>query len=460
MRFQKHFLIAFIFLSLWFSPWNAFAGLFDNDEENWRRMFGEIKKINARLVSLEMGKLKAMQSVQEDVLRQIEEIKSIIPDLRGTVEQNQSEMGAFIKQTNKKLSDIEAQLKFEIIENLNKQNKETRKFELGLLENLNKQNAATEKFEASLVDQFNQLRNNLAGDMEKFSQINQKYFQGFSQANSESIGKMAQQLNAQNQTLEKANEIFRTELIPAIVKQNEQSRNSLLAEVSKSNKKNHDALVAGFSESNAKNKKLVEILEKSLTEAQVTSGQVQALAGNIGQTNNNVVQTHDSLIKLKDILVKQLDTLSKGQANLGAEVVNGSKKVDLVQNNLIVADNKMNKLAESLKGIQTQNASANIALASLQQGMDEVRGTNSLNGEKLNKLISSSAELMKHANQVSQSLQNMDKALQTIEGGLANVDLANQKLSRLIQILKTIAAEQGKVTQVLAVQAEIKQSQG
>ena len=48
------------------------------------------KKINTRLVNIESGKLKMVQRNQEDLIRQIEELKLIFPELRGSMEQNPS----------------------------------------------------------------------------------------------------------------------------------------------------------------------------------------------------------------------------------------------------------------------------------------------------------------------------------------------------------------------------------
>ncbi|NIP99580.1 hypothetical protein GWO43_11275, partial [candidate division KSB1 bacterium] len=68
----------------------------------------------------------------EDLLRQIQEIKIIIPDLRGTIEQNQSDFMASAKETNQKLADLEAHLKFEIHDNLKKQQEREEKLQASL----------------------------------------------------------------------------------------------------------------------------------------------------------------------------------------------------------------------------------------------------------------------------------------------------------------------------------------
>jgi len=435
------------------------AGLFDNDEENWRRIFGEIKKINARLVSLEAGKLKGIETVQHDLIRQIEEIKNLIPDLQGTVEKSQSEMAGYVQSTNKKLGDIEASLKLEILKNLNQQ-LDSLNQQVSL--QLGQQAQANEKFQGGLIGQFDQLKTHLAGDMDKFANVNKGFFQDMARTNSDTLTKVVEQLNAQNQTLDRVNGVIKSELIPAIIQENEKSRGLLLSEMTKANKSNQDAILNAFSSINAKNQKLVEILERSLKEGEVTRTNVELLSKNMGQTNDNVIRMHDDIVKLKDVMVQQIDSTSKALQGLTVQVAAGSQtmdqKIEGVNGNLRVADEKINKLAESFKGLHAQSVSSTATLASLKQGLDQIQGSSSLNGEKLNKLVTSSTEIATHTSKMNQSLQTVDQALHTIEGGLANVDLANQKLGKLIEILKTIATEQGKMTQVLAVQGEIKQA--
>lgn len=403
------------FFVLVFSSQTASAGLFDNDEQNWRRIFGEIKKINARLVSMETGKLKGMENVQQDLSRQIEEVKNLIPTLQGSVEQSQAEISGYFKSTNQKLEDIETQLKLEIIKNIDQQ---LGKIEQQIASQLGQQKTANDQFQANLAEKFSDLKGGMAADMENFAKINQKNSQELARFNSESLGKVITQMNTQKESLDRANEIIKSELIPTIIKQNEdaglqlrtemsKTSNSLLLGMSQANKENKDALLAGFSGIEAKNQKLLEVLQISLKEGETTRGNIELLSQNMGATNDNVK-------KLRDVIALQMDTLTKDQQALAVQLGAGSEKID----------QKVGVVAQNLQATD----------------------------EKINKLITTTSDLATQNGQIAQSLQ-------TVQGGLANVNLVNDKLTALINILKTIAAEQGKFAGLLTGQSEIKELQ-
>ncbi len=100
MRTIKSGVFFFVFLLIVQFPINASAQLFGSDEENWKRLFHELKKINARLVKLESDEILNLRYQLEDLLRQIEEMKQTLPQLQGVVELNKSE-------TNSKIQKLE-----------------------------------------------------------------------------------------------------------------------------------------------------------------------------------------------------------------------------------------------------------------------------------------------------------------------------------------------------------------
>ena len=422
MKTHKLQWFSIFFITLAFSSQTASAGLFDNDEQNWRRIFGEIKKINARLVSLEMGKLKGMESVQKDLSRQIEEIKNLIPTLQGSIEQSQAEVSGYFKSTNQKLADIETQLKLELI---NKVEQQLGQIDQQIASQLGQQKSANDQFQANLVEKFSDLKGALAADMDKVATLNQKNSQELARLNSESLDKMIQQMNTQKQSLDRANEIIKSELIPTIIKQNEdtslqirtemsKTSDALLLGMSRSGKENKDALLQGLAVIEAKNQKLLEVLQKNLKEGETTRGNIELLSQNMGAANDNIK-------KLRDVIALQMDTLIKDQQTLAVQLGAGSEKID----------QKVGIVAQALK----------------------------VTDEKINKLITTSSELATQNEKVSQSLSNMDQTTQTIQRDLANVNLVNEKLTALINILKTIAQEQGKFAGLIEGQAGIKQSQ-
>ena len=399
LQWASVFFLGFVFVSQ-----TAVAGLFDNDEQNWRRIFGEIKKINARLVSLEMGKLKGMENVQQDLSRQLEELKSLIPTLQGSVEQSQAEVSGYFKSTNQKLADIETQLELEIIKSIDQQ---LSKIEQKIAIQLGQQKIANDQFQSNLAEKFSDLKGGMAADMENFAKANQKNSQEMARYNSESLGKMVKQMNTQKQSLDRANEIIKSELIPTIIKQNEETSNALLLGMSQASKDNKDTLLTGLSGIEAKNQKLLEVLQKNLKEGETTQQNILLLSQNMATANDNIK-------KLRDGIALQIDTLVKDQQALAVQLGAGSERID----------QKVGVVAQSLQ----------------------------MTDEKINTLVTTSSALASQNEKVSQSLQS-------IEGGLANVNLVNDKLTALINILKTIAKEQGKFAGLIAGQSEIKQSQ-
>jgi hypothetical protein len=415
MKSYKLQLSSVFFLIFVFFSQSASAGLFDNDEQNWRRIFGEIKKINARLVSLEMGKLKGMENVQRDLSLQLEELKSLIPTLQGSVEQSQAEVSGYFKSNNQKLADIEKKLEVEIVETIAQQ---LSKIEQQIAGQLGQQKNANDQFQANLAEKFSDLKGGMAADMENFAKANQKNSQELARYNSESLGKIVKQMNTQKQSLDRANEIIKSELIPTIIKQSEETSlqvrteltktsNALLLGMTQASKDNKEALLTGLSGIEAKNKKLLEVLQKNLQDGETTRQNILLLSQNMATANDNIK-------KLRDGISLQMDTLVKDQQALALQLGAGSEKIDqkvnLVADKLLVAD------------------------------------------EKIGTLLTSSTEFASHNEKVSQSLQSL-------EGGMANVNLVNDKLTALINILKTMAKEQGNFAGILSGQNEIKQSQ-
>ena len=484
MRTYKLKWFGFFFLILAFSSQNASAGIFDDDKQNWRRISAEIKKIKALIVSLKIDELKALVSTQQNLSRQIEEIKSSIPTLHGSIEQGHAKASDNFNTTNQKLAnleDIETQIKKEIIQNVNQQ---MAKLGQQIDNQLAQQKIAYKQFQDNVVEKFSDLKSGMVADMENLAKLNKENSNKLARLNSENFAKMAAQMNTQSQSLGTVNEIIKSELIPAIKKQGEDLRteifntsNALLASVSLAMKENKVALQAGLSGIEAKNQKLREALQQNFKEGETTRANIELLVQK-GATNENIV-------KLNDSMVQQMGTLSLGQQNLATKVGAGAQKMDKqikqVFGNFKFADEKINKLAESLKGLQSNSQASRTDLTSLQQNMALVKGNNALNGEKLNKVITSSSELathyrelatrnnetgqsinqlMTHSGEVNQSLKDVGQALQAIQGGVANVDSVNVKVTTLIGILKTIAEEQGKFAEVItSQQVELNQVQ-
>lgn len=126
-----------------------------------------------------------------------------------------------------------------------------------------------------------------------------------------------------------------------------------------------------------------------------------------------------------------------------------------------MADEKNNKLAESLKALQTQNIASNAALSALKVDLELTGEFNKLADEKFNKLIDLSTELAIHSTELESSMVGqLKESAQKDDAGNTKVDLANEKLSRLIEILKTIAKEQAKLGPVATTLGTMQKEQG
>ena len=113
-----------------------------------------------------------------------------------------------------------------------------------------------------------------------------------------------------------------------------------------------------------------------------------------------------------------------------------------------------------MKALQLQHFASSKTLATLEKGLIEAQEFDQLADEKINKLIEDSTLLTAHASQLEESvLGELKQSSQKEDANQDKIDLANEKLSRLIEILKAIATEQNKLSQVVKVQAAMNKAQ-
>ncbi len=116
----------------------------------------------------------------------------------------------------------------------------------------------------------------------------------------------------------------------------------------------------------------------------------------------------------------------------------------------------MNKLAAAIKELQINNAASSQALGVLKDNLVKVQEFEKLADIKINKLIENSSQLTLQANHLEESvIKELTESSRKENSNQDKIDLANEKLSRLIEILKVIAAEQDKLGQVVKVQSEL-----
>jgi len=398
MKAKFIYIHSFLLLFLIFSPVNSFAQLFGADDEDLAKIEFELKKFNTHLENLKNTQIKILQGQQEALLRQFEElkheiegIKQTIPQLQGAIEQSKSETLSHLGKTNLKISDLEAEVKNQVLNKIEQQNKNLELFR---------------------AEQKN-LKDGLAQDIEIFEQSSRENFQTFAEANNETLGEVIQQLELQSATTKKGFDdtinLIRTEVLPTMAQENEKNRHLVLDRLTQADKNTRKTLEAFFVKNQEVNQKLREILQESLKQGLDTKS--------------------------------LLDSLKKGQ---------GVTHVSLVGAGQDIAGNR-SSLAEILKTLQAQNTTSNEVLANLGAGLEHVGEFNKIAVEKFNKLIDLSAELAIHSSELESSLVGrLKESAQIDDARNSKVDLANEKLSRLIEILKVIAKGQEKLGPVAA----------
>ncbi|MBC8287229.1 MAG: hypothetical protein H8E42_07120 [Nitrospinae bacterium] len=408
---------SFLLVLILLSPVTAFAQLFGSDEENWKKVFLELKKINHRLVTLETKEMDSLKNYLGNMLREIEEIKHTVPQLQGVVELNKSETLSGLNKTNTKLDDLQAEVKNQVLSELNQQNKT-----LGLL------------------------KEGLKQDMEELGNSSRSNFQEFSKANQETLGKVVQQLEAQSATTKKGFDdtiaLFRKDVIPAMAEENRTNRKIIMDQLAQANKDTQKSLEAFSAKNQQLNQGLIEILQKSLKQGLKTKSLLDTIKEEMGVIQESLVATKQNMADNHSVI-----------AELQTAVVVTNK-------NLIVADEKTNKLAESLKALQTQNTASDAVLGTLKADMEQAREFDKLADEKFNKLIDLSSKLAAHSTELESSVTGQLKdSAQKEDARTTKVDLANEKLSRLIEILKTIVKEQAKLDPVAKTLSDMQKEQ-
>mgnify|MGYP006135622419 FL=1 len=417
MRAKFTSTLSFLLLLILLSPATAFAQLFGSDEENWKKVFLELKKINHRLVTLETVEIDSLKNHLENLLREIEEVKYTVPQLQGVVELNKSETLSGLNKTNAKLDDLTAEVKNQVLSKIHQQNKTLELF-----------------------------REGLAQDMEKFEQTSKTNFQDFSVVNNKTLGQVVQQLEAQSATTKKGFDetiaLFRTDVIPAMAEENQTNRKIIIAQLTQANKDTQKNLETFSAKNQQLNQKLIKILQESLKQELETKPLLDAIKKDMEVIQKTLVGTNQDIA---------------GNHSVIAEV---NKAMVITNKNLIVADEKTNKLAESLKALQVKNRVSNEALGALKAGLEQAGEFNKLADKKFNKLIDLSSKLAVHSTELESSVTGQLKdSAQKEDTRTTKVDLANEKLSRLIEILKAVVKEQAKLDPVAKALSDIQKKQ-
>ncbi len=366
---------AFFVCLVWFA-FIASAQSFGDDRKS-ERILLEIKKLNTRVVeqvipqiqntNLTIEKLKAeinkvraevnrVRSGNKTVNQQMEIMSSVIPAMQGSIELSQVQTIQEIQSLGKRLAELEAQIKSE------------------RGSKAQHQKAELEAIKQEVSTNLQNLKEGMAKDMERMAQLNQSAFQ-------ELIKNNEKRLSDQNARVDKSIAVM-TEIARGGSKTNE-----MLASLQAGVMQNSKSL-------SQQNKKIIDILSKTLREQEAASTKIDTLGGNQSKSDENVRIARETMVALKDILDKRLVEIDKTQQVLQEQNDKSLQNADLIKQNLLVTDQKINKLAGVLKTFQIQGS----------------------------------------------------------EVGRAKADLINEKITRLIEILKAIASEQGKMEKLVASQ--------
>jgi len=257
---------------------------------------------------------------------------------------------------------------------------------------------------------FSQLKDSLATDMGSFSKANQQQFKNFSEGNNKQLQQIVSALEEQNKKLLQTQALFKTDLIPALDTQNEETRRALLRDLSQFREvqknfleSNHKQILASLGTVEAKNKALIKILKKIILADE---------------------STNKAIVDLRQTLVPEIKKIADAETNLKLRLDRDLTEVKENQNTaksqlktLVSLSNKINQQSSKMeKNIQQ----------SLLRSSNQINKESARVGANINKSIGIAANNAK-----------------------AQGDLSNEKLSRLVDILKSFAIEQSKTDQVL-----------
>ena len=255
-----------------------------------------------------------------------------------------------------------------------------------------------------------QLKNSLATDMESLSKANEQQFKNFSEANNKQLQQIVSALEEQNKKLVQTQALFKTDLIPALDTQNEETRQALLTDLSQAREiqknfleSNHKQILASLGTAEEKNKALIEILKKIILVDE---------------------STNKAIVDLRQTLVPEIKNIADAETNLKLRL---DRDLTEVKENQNTAKDHLKTLVSLSHKINQQSSKME---KNIQQSL--LRSSNQINKE--------SAKVGSSINKNITSAANNSKV---------QTDLSNEKLSRLIDILKTFAVEQGKTDQAL-----------
>lgn len=466
---MKRSLLIVMFLSVLVTS-NSFAGMFDSEEDKKRyeKIMVELKKIAIRTKKLEMQYLATIQENQAELGQQIEQLQTLIPGVQGAMEATKSELTNRLQsiqlETQTKLDDLAGTISGQLEK---EQQSRAEAFELLKNEMLTLKTQVSgdvNQLKEAMAADLGQLKVAMATDMEGFKKANDEAFQSFAKTNFDSLQKIETQLNDQSQKIAGSASILKGELIPAIIQQGEKNQTALLTALTQSeqniqNQQNQmkadlearqDMIQANLKTLETNSLTMVEVFKKNAQVDEETRNQVGALGQELVATNKNLDAARFSISSLKDFLDTKWDGITKEQQSLQMKVEESVKSSATISANVLVADEKLNKLAQSLQFVQEKNGVLEKSLFDLGQSFDQAQQVNRQSDVKMNKIIEILQNVISSSSQIDTKI---DQSLMKMEEHSQTMTLADEKMTNMIDVIQTVgtfsAQIDGKLDQAL-----------
>ena len=252
---------------------------------------------------------------------------------------------------------------------------------------LDKQTQEDKKFKIEFSALIDQLKNSLIADMKSIFKANEKHFKMFSDGNKEQLQKVVNVLENQNKNLIAAQGLFRTDLIPALDTQSEKTRKALITELAQAR-----ASQKNFLKSNHK--------------------QMVSSLATIDEKNKMLIEIFKKSILVDEKTKILTEEIQRNLTGANLNIIQTKKLIEQMGKSLL-------EIKDTQKGVKTP----------------------------LNILVNTSKKINQETSEAQKNLKISVERL--TDSSKSQSELSNEKLSRLIDILKTFAIEQGKVDQAL-----------
>ncbi|QPJ61895.1 MAG: hypothetical protein G3M70_08420 [Candidatus Nitronauta litoralis] len=442
--FNFFWICTFLSLVLGVNP--SSAQLFGSDEKNWEKVLIELKKINARLVSLHNKDLPTLHHNQAEMMDQVGSLRSMLPSIQGKMEELRSNQSEQLTSVQARIGQIETFVQGEM----------TRQADL--------QKGEMNGFKVDVAAKFDQLRQGMAQDMEQLAASNQGQFDQMTQNNQAALDAMKLQMDKQaDMTVKVIGQL--TKIVDANANQF-QTLNTRLDSLQQMITANSQALNAGFVSIESNNRvvnantdTITRVLKKGFTEQEKVQAAVASIGTEMSKAGGNIKLTRDAIGALKDILDPKLDVIANGQAALQSNMLGGQKhiadQVGAIQSGQVQITERFNKLVETTQAMLTRSGQVGERLNQLGGKLETGQGDVQLNNQKLGKLI----DILKAMAQEQQKFDHLITGQGQIQTALAG---DKQKIENIIlglgQVHKMVSGEEQKLNQLINGQNEVRKA--